>query len=188
MGRKHSFTETELFTLTKELVLQHGYDGFTLKLLSSHLPGARSTIYQYFPNKEELVSACMARVISDVLTKTREIDETVPETAIKELLNVYLDESHLHQLIGDASKILVKSETVAAHLKFIDEAHLLLKDQLTRIFEQAQEEGVLRRDIPLPVLAGTFFNLINTPNMLHYPAEQWSDLLFTMWMGGSGPI
>ena len=78
MGRKQSFTETELLDTTKKLVLEHGYDGFHLKLLSQHLSGARSTIYQYYSNKEEIVAACMKRVIAKVLENCSAIDETDP--------------------------------------------------------------------------------------------------------------
>ncbi|MGO4180974.1 TetR/AcrR family transcriptional regulator, partial [Paenibacillus sp. TAF43_2] len=105
MGRKQSFTETELLDTTKKLVLEHGYDGFHLKLLSQHLSGARSTIYQYYSNKEEIVAACMKRVIAKVLENCSAIDETDPMDALEQLLLIYVEESTLHQLLGDSSKI-----------------------------------------------------------------------------------
>ncbi len=186
MGRKQSFTETELLDVTKRLILEHGYDGFHLKLLSQHLPGARSTIYQYYSNKEEIVAACMKRVISNVLENASSIDETDPMIALRQLLHVYLEESRLHQLLGDAQKIHSDHIKVIDDLQFIEMAHSSLKVQLARLFEQAQKENNLREDIPLPVLIGTFFNLINTPNMLNVPTDQWSELLFQLWIGGSG--
>ncbi|WP_256701538.1 hypothetical protein [Paenibacillus sp. P3E] len=44
MGRKQAFTKSELLDQTKQLLLQHGYEGFQLKLLSQNLVGARSYI------------------------------------------------------------------------------------------------------------------------------------------------
>jgi len=178
MGRKQSYTEPELLDLTKKLVLEHGYDGFHLKLLSQHLPGARSTIYQYYANKEEIVAACMKRVITSVIEKASEIDETDTMHALQEL--------KLHQLLGDAHKINTTNSAAASRdLEVVEQAHATLKVQLTRLFQRAQQEKNLREDIPLPVLIGGFFNLINTPNMMNILTPEWSKLLFQMWMGGA---
>lgn len=186
MGRKQSFTEKELLDTTKKLVLEHGYDGFHLKLLSQHLSGARSTIYQYYSNKEEIVAACMKRVIATVLEKSSTIDETDPMHALEHLLLIYVEESTLHQLLGDSGKINTTNSSAAARdLEFIEEAHMTLKVQLSRLFERAQQNKDLRQDIPLPVLIGVFFNLINTPNMLNIPLPDWGKLLFQMWIGGA---
>jgi AcrR family transcriptional regulator len=186
MGRKQTFTETELLDMTKKLVLDHGYDGFHLKLLSQHLSGARSTIYQYYANKEEIVAACMKRVIAAVLDKALTINEANPMDALEQLLLIYVEESSLHQLLGDASKINTANSAAAARdLEFIEEAHKTLKIQLSGLFARAQQEKSLRQDIPLPVLIGVFFNLINTPNMLNIPTPDWGKVLFQMWLGGA---
>ena len=54
--RKKLFTHEQLLEKTEELLLTYGYEKFHLKLLSMHLDGARSTIYSYYKNKEEIVS------------------------------------------------------------------------------------------------------------------------------------
>ncbi|MGO4184916.1 TetR/AcrR family transcriptional regulator, partial [Paenibacillus sp. TAF43_2] len=77
------------------------------------------------------------------------------------------------------------SSAAARDLEFIEEAHMTLKIQLSRLFERAQKGKSLRQDIPLPVLIGVFFNLINTPNMLNIPIPDWGKLLFQMWIGGA---
>lgn len=186
MGRKQSFTETELLDTTKQLVLEHGYDGFHLKLLSQHLSGARSTIYQYYANKEEIVAACMKRVMAAVVDKALAIDEADPMDALEQLLLIYVEESALHQLLGNANKINTANSSAAARdLEYIEAGHQTLKIQLSRLFERAQQNQDLRQDIPLPVLIGVFFNLIDTPNMLNIPTPAWGKLLFQMWIGGA---
>lgn len=89
MGRKQAFTKSELLDHTKKVLLEHGYDGFQLKLLSKNLVGARSTIYQYYANKEEIVAACMKRTMENVLQKASAIDETDCMNALQHLLEVY---------------------------------------------------------------------------------------------------
>lgn len=187
MGRKQAFTKSELLDQTKQLLLQHGYEGFQLKLLSQNLVGARSTIYQYYANKDEIVAACMKRVMENVLQKTSAIDETDCMVALQNLLTVYLEEADFHQLLGDAHKInTANSVAAASDLEFIEQAHITLKNQLELLFGRAQEEGHLHRSIPLPVIIGVYFNLIETPNMLNMPTPEWSKLLYQMWLGGAG--
>lgn len=186
LGRKQSYSHSELLSLTKRLVLEHGYDGFNLKLLSQYLPGARSTIYQYYANKDEIVAACMRRVITSILEKASALDETDSMQALQELLGIYLEEYQLHQLLSDAYKIKTSNSDAARQdIEYVEQAHETLKVQLTRLFQKAQQEGRLRDDIPLPVQVGVFFNLINTPNMMNIPVSQWSQLLFNVWMGGA---
>lgn len=186
MGRRKTYTESELLDVTKKLLLEHGYDGFHLKLLSEHLAGARSTIYKYFSNKEEIVAACMKRVIIKMITKTSELDETDSLAALRKILEIYVEQSEFHQLLGDAHKIKVEPFTAAGRdLEYIEQAHEALKIQLSRLFERASQEGRLRKDIPIPAQIGVFFNLINAPNMLNLPSVQWSKLLFEMWLKGT---
>ncbi|OKP80095.1 TetR family transcriptional regulator [Paenibacillus helianthi] len=187
MGRKQAFTKSELLDQTKQLLLQHGYEGFQLKLLSQNLVGARSTIYQYYANKDEIVAACMKRVMENVLRKASAIDETDGMIALQNLLTVYLEEADFHQLLGDAHKInIANSVAAASDLEFVEQAHITLKNQLEQLFVRAQEEGHLNTSIPLPVIIGVYFNLIETPNMLNMPTPEWSKLLYKMWLGGAG--
>lgn len=187
MGRKQAFTKSELLDQTKRVLLEYGYEGFQLKLLSKSLVGARSTIYQYYANKEEIVAACMKRSMENVLQKASVIDETDCMNALQHLLDVYLEEASFHQLLGYAHKINKANSVAAANdLEFVEQAHVTLKNQLERLFVSAQEEGHLNTSIPLPAIIGVFFNLIDTPNMMNIPTPQWSKLLYQMWLGGAG--
>ncbi|WP_239713964.1 hypothetical protein [Paenibacillus sp. 19GGS1-52] len=129
----------------------------------------------------------MKRTIEDVLENASATDETDCMNALQHLLTVYLEEANFHQLLGDAYKINKANSAAAANdLEFIDQAHITLKNQLERLFVRAQEEGHLNPSIPLPVVIGVFFNLIETPNMMNIPTSQWSKLLYQMWLGGAG--
>ncbi|MGG4127176.1 MULTISPECIES: TetR/AcrR family transcriptional regulator [Paenibacillus] len=187
MGRKQAFTKSELLDQTKKVLLEYGYEGFQLKLLSKNLVGARSTIYQYFSNKEEIVAACMKRSMESVLQKALAIDETDCMIALQLLLDIYLEEASFHQLFGYAHKINKANSVAAANdLEFVEQAHVTLKNQLEQLFIRAQKEGHLNPSIPLPAIIGVFFTLIDTPNMMNIPIPQWSKLLYQIWLGGAG--
>gem|GEM_PF-315277 len=187
MGRKQVFSRTELLDHTKQLLLEHGYEGFHIKKLSKRLAGARSTIYQYFSNKEEIVAACMRHVMEDMLRRASAVDETDCMDAIRQLHELYLREHGFHQLLADALKIdASRSAAAEADLRFVEQAHMALQQQLERLFARALEEGRLREDIPLPVMIAVFFNLINAANWLNLPASKWSGMLFRLFLEGAG--
>ncbi|RUS45083.1 TetR/AcrR family transcriptional regulator [Cohnella sp. AR92] len=187
MGRRKNFTESELLDATKKLLLDHGYDGFHLKLLSEHVPGARSTIYQYYSNKEEIVAACMKRVMAQMILRSSEVDETDAMEALRHILLIYAEESDFHRLLGDLHKINTANSAAAARdLDYVEQGHVTLKRQLMGLFDRACAEGKLRRDVPLPALIGVFFGLINVPNAMKLPSDEWSKVLFDMWLNGAG--
>jgi AcrR family transcriptional regulator len=187
VGRRQVYTRSELLDHTKQLLLEYGYDGFHLKSLSKRLAGARSTIYQYFANKEEIVAACMRREMEEILRQVSGIDETDCMDALRQLLAIYLQEHGFHQLLGFAGKVdASRSEAAAADLAFVDRAHMTLQQQLERLFARALEEGKLKEDIPLPIMIGVFFNLINTPNLAGLPSPLWSEMLYRLFLEGAG--
>lgn len=187
VGRKHVFTRSELLDHTKQLLLEHGYEGFHLKSLSKRLTGARSTIYQYYANKEEIVAACMRRAMEEILQQASTVNEEDCMNALRQLLTIYLKEHGFHRLLGFAHKIdTSKSAAAAKDLAFVEEGHRTLQRQLERLFARALQEGRLKQDIPLPVMIGVFFNLINTPNFANLPLPQWSEMLYRLFLEGAG--
>ena len=186
MGRKAIYTKTELLDMTEMLMLQYGYEGFHMKLLSEHLSGARSTIYQYYANKEEVIAACLKRAMERILKRTETIDETEPLEALKSLLRAYIGEAKLHSLLVETTKVKIAvSDMAKKDVDFVMAGHEELKVQLSRITNAVQKKGYFRNDIPIPAIVSVFFSLIEAPNMMNLPSDDWADLLFKMWFEGA---
>lgn len=185
VGRKAIYTKTELLDTTEKLLIEFGYEGFHMKLLSEHLSGARSTIYQYYANKEEVIAACLRRAMERIMKRTENIDESDALVALQELLRAYISEAKLHRLLGETMKVKISvSDMAKADVEFVTVGHHLLKAQLFRIMEAVQKVGYLRLDVPILAMVSLFFTLIETPNMLQLPSVDWADLLFKMWFEG----
>lgn len=185
VGRKAIYTKTELLDTTEKLLIEFGYEGFHMKLLSEHLSGARSTIYQYYANKEEVIAACLRRAMERIMKRTENIDESDALVALQELLRAYISEAKLHLLLGETMKVKISvSDMAKADVEFVTVGHHLLKAQLFRIMEAVQKVGYLRLDVPILAMVSLFFTLIETPNMLQLPSVDWADLLFKMWFEG----
>lgn len=185
VGRKAIYTKTELLDTTEKLLIEFGYEGFHMKLLSEHLSGARSTIYQYYANKEEVIAACLRRAMERIMKRTENIDESDALVALQELLRAYISEAKLHRLLGETMKVKIAvSDMAKVDVEFVTIGHHLLKAQLFRIMEAVQKVGYLRLDVPILAMVSLFFTLIETPNMLQLPSVDWADLLFKMWFEG----
>lgn len=185
MGRKAVYTETELLDATEKLLVTHGYDGFHLKLLSEHVNGARSTIYQYYANKEEVIAACVRRAMQRILKKIEVIDETDVMDALHATLRAYIEESKLHQILSVAAKIKAdQSPNAQADLAYVKDGHDVLKGQLFRIMTRAQQEQKLRQDVPVMAILSVFFTFVDVPNTVGVNNEEWTKMLFNIWLEG----
>ena len=187
MARQRAFTKDELLDATERLLVDRGYDGFHLKLLSETLRGARSTIYEYYSNKDEIVAACMRRTMEKILSACEGLENLESVAAIKRILIIFLERANFHQIMQAAPKVdQATSERAKTDLIYIDQGHKALKTKLMSLFERAQREGQLRNDIPLPVIAAVFFHAIETPNWMQLPPDLWAEQLFTLWWNGGG--
>lgn len=187
MARQRAFTNSELLDATEQLIMERGYDGFHLKALAQLLKGARSTIYEYYANKEEIVAACMRRCMEQTLSACEGLDQYDSVEAIRRMMTIFMERASFHQLMQAAPKVdQTVSERAKADLLALEEGHAVLKEKLLQLFARALEEGHLRPDIPLPVITAVFFHAIETPNWLNLPADKWTDLLFKLWWNGGG--
>jgi len=186
MARQRVFTKEELLEATARLLLETGYEGFQIKALSSMLPGARSTIYDYFANKEELVAACMRQYMDRTLQACKSVSMSDPVESMKAMMNIFIEQANFHKLIQSVPHhTRLTSEQAIRDLTFVEEGHDELKTMLLELFEKAQKEGRLRKDIPSPLMASVFFHAIDTPNWMNIPAPQWAEILFSIWWNGS---
>lgn len=128
MARQRAFTKSELLDATERLLMERGYDGFHLKALSEMLSGARSTIYEYYANKEEIVAACMRRTMEQTIEACEGIEQLEPVAAIKKVLLIFLELSNFHTLMLAAPKIdETASDKARRDLEFLNEGHADLK-------------------------------------------------------------
>lgn len=181
------YTQVQLLEVTEKLLLEYGYEGFHLKRLSEHLDGARSTIYLYYSNKEEIVSACMKNVMTGILQQIEALDEEqLPLVALKEILGIFLTKSQIHLLLKDAPKINAEqNEHVKNNMNFVMDSHQKIKEKLMHLFLEAQKNGEIRADVPLPILIGVFFSLIDVPRMEYFTKDEYNNYLFSTWFEGA---
>lgn len=180
MGRKRKVSKQEVFQATEKLLLEHGYDQFHFKILSNELNMARSTLYEYFANKEELVTEYMCLLMENVtndLSKVQPINE--PIERLKSMLKVFFRYSHIHQVLQISSIINRETtEKVKLNMSKLDDYHHNFHGMIMQWIQEGQDKGELRSDISPSVIAGLFFTSIQIPNMEQLNAEDWSEYIF----------
>ncbi|KIL46797.1 TetR/AcrR family transcriptional regulator [Jeotgalibacillus soli] len=182
MARQRKMDTVELMKATEALLLEKGYEGFHFKALSEKLNVARSTIYEYYSNKDELITDYMRLLMIEVMERVKALEtKTSSIEMVKEFLNLFMEYSQVYEMIKMRPSINQKSSKRAAqNLEVLDSYSKELFQLLLVQIENAKKEGAIRHDLPSSLVASMIFNTVLIPNHQKIPSEEWSDLLFSM--------
>jgi AcrR family transcriptional regulator len=180
LGRIRKASKQELLQATEKLLLTHGYDHFHFKILAKELGMARSTVYEYYANKEELVTEYMCNLMEQVNSDLKKIQHfSHPLERLKSMLKVFFSYSHIHQVL-QISHVINRdtTEKVKVNMQKLDDYHQDFHGMIVNWIQESQEKGHLRSDISVSIIAGLFFTSIQIPNVEELSAEDWSEYIF----------
>ncbi|TCP30904.1 TetR family transcriptional regulator [Scopulibacillus darangshiensis] len=179
----------DLMAETERLLLEKGYDGFHFKLLANRLNVARSTIYEYYASKEELVTAYMINIMNRLTAESEALKPLAsPLMHLKELMQIFIKYSQIHQITQMIPLInRDSSPAVKSSIDRLSEEHTRLYQTITDLIEKAKQTDEIRSDIPSSVLARVYFTAIEIPNDDAMNHRDWSELIFqVLYEGMSG--
>lgn len=86
--RKRAAKVEEILRTTAELIAERGYHGISLEDVADRLDLAASSLYHYFPSKDELIIACLNRCAEYVSSELRAVAESndSAETRLRRLI------------------------------------------------------------------------------------------------------
>lgn len=174
MARERKFSDEDLFLATKELLLDHGYEGFTFGLLAERLEVSRSALYKYFGNKEELIMEFMMYEMDqfmDKLGKIKEYDRF--EDQFDYLLELMMSHSNISQLIEIGRHIPVNNQTLEEKNKKLDGLHVNMYQSLVGFVHLGKEEGKLKPHIPDSLIVGYIMQSFVIHNFAQIPHSEW---------------
>ncbi|TFD97682.1 TetR/AcrR family transcriptional regulator [Jeotgalibacillus sp. R-1-5s-1] len=189
MARQRKMDMEELMEATENLLLEKGYEGFHFKALSENLNVARSTIYEYYKNKDELITDYMNILMEQVMRRIRSLaDQPSSFLMLKELLILFMEYSQVYDMIKMRPSLDQNaSPHVKEQLKKLDAQSRELFQILLVEIEKAKNEGSIRKDLPTSLIAGVFFNTVLIQNTDQIPPREWADLLFSLIEDGIKP-
>lgn len=178
----------EIYTVTGNLLLEKGYAGFHFKLVSDRLNVSRSTIYEYFSNKDELISSLMAHLMENMMQEIDGFQQVEsPMEEMRKIFDLFRKYSHIHQILQNAPYVNVEgSPTVQQSLHSLRSQHQTLKQLLTRIVDACKERSLLRSDIPSSLITTILFTSVQIPGSSTIAEQEWNDLIFMVLLEGFG--
>lgn len=184
---RRKLREEELLAATEELFLEKGYEGFHFKALSEKLNVGRSTLYEYYPNKEELICSYMLKVMEQIFDECNRLSSNTPLQELRELLYVFMKYSQIHKII-QIIPIMNRdvSPAVERAIQRLFEYHHRLYARVMRLIDEAKEQEEIRSDIPSTIIAGIFFTAIQIPSSQESDSRSWSELIFQILYEGLG--
>jgi AcrR family transcriptional regulator len=186
MGRKKAIEMQELMKATEEVLLEYGYHAFHFKMLADRLDVARTTIYEYYPNKEELIIDYMLNLMDRILTECNHLPaEDDPLQKLKGILRIFVKYEQIHKIIIIIPQLHgCASQKTKDSLARLGMHHQQLLEILFTWIRKGKEENLIRGDVPDGIIAGLFFNIIQIPNHRNIPVDEYVEQLFDVLCHG----
>ncbi|WP_029498790.1 TetR/AcrR family transcriptional regulator [Kurthia huakuii] len=172
MGRDKKFSTQDLWQATHELIVETGYQGFSMSLLATKLHVSRAAIYKHYPNKEELLIEFMVEKIRYSVTLLSEIDFTQRfEEQLRDLLERMFQLKDLHQILGMASTIEDVSPIITEKKQILSTMHHKLYAPLNQLIDEGKKQGFIAPSRNNFLLLGFIFQTIDIPNHAGLPLD-----------------
>lgn len=186
MGRKKAIEMQELMKATEELLLEYGYHAFQFKILAAKLDVARTTIYEYYANKEELITDYMFNLMACIQSECESLShERTPLEKLKGMLRIFVKYGQIHKIIIIVPQVNAEaSQKTKDSLCKIARQHQALLQMMLLWIKEGKEEKQIREDVPDSIIAGLFFNVIQIPNHRGIPTEEYVEQLFDVLCHG----
>jgi len=178
----------ELYEVTGKILIEKGYAGFHFKLVSDQLNVSRSTIYEYFSNKDELIASLMVHLMDTIMAEYEGLEHVeTPMQKLRHIFDSFMKYAHIHQILlfapfvnGDASDNVKKS------MATLRQQHHTLNRMLTDVIETCKQFGSIRADVPSALVASLLFQAIQIPKSRETSETDWNSLIFNVLLEGYG--
>ncbi len=185
-------TRRQILTRSAELFLAKGYKGVSMKEIAEAVEVTSAALYYHFPKgKEDLFTTMFQTVF--VNEGVAGIDQTLATTTtgtqdVRErltlltsaLLALPLDE-RLSMLVRDAREHLKDPQHQQVILSLLER----IRQQVTGLFQAAQDAGVIRSDLPVNALVGLYMGMLRqAPSLSGLPGEHPAASLVSVLLDG----
>ncbi len=156
--RQHALREQEILDAAERKLSSAGYSGFTLDEIAADVGISKPTLYLHFKSKDEMMASVGARIIGRVSDFIASLPEN---TAAIDRLRSIID--HMVQTRFGPSGLRFGAEmpiSVLMSQACIRSAETGIKQKLTEIIVQLQEEGLSKKQIPATILTAALLSFV----------------------------
>jgi len=175
MARERKFSTDDLFQAAEQMLLTHGYEGFSFSLLAEQLEISRGAIYKYYENKEELITDYMLYEMEHFLTELKDIELVDGfDGQFNFLIHIIFKNSTIPHMIELGRRIPINGNAkVQENMEKLEQLHLKMYHHLQGFISLGRQELKLRETLPDPLILGFIFQTIMIPNHFGIPQSQW---------------
>lgn len=179
LARQRKMDQAEMLRETEKLLLERGYEGFNFKALSVNLGIARSTIYEYYGHKDDLITDYMYILVEKVLDEMEQIaSESNGLTTLQNWLRLFMTYDQVHFMIAMRGQLdQSKSNIAKSRLKQMDMLHRKMFFLLTDQVRIAKELGEVRDELPDTLVASFFFHSILSKPPIDTDLDTWAVMI-----------
>lgn len=170
-----SFSQTErIIQGGEELFLSAGIKSVTMDDIAKHLGMSKKTIYQFFSDKNELVIALIKKKLDDDICQIESARQN-STNVIEEMINMMKGSEEIFSrinpiVIHDLQKYHPEAWAQFQHFK-----NNILVKTLEQLLTKGIEQGFVRQDIDVKILAKMRFNQVETGfNITIFPIAEFS--------------
>jgi len=164
---KRKVNESDILAAAEALLIEKGYDGFHFRALAERLSIGRSTLYEYFASKEELIVTYMEQAMANVMTKCKRWQDQAPLERLKGYLIIFMQ--HTHQIHCMAQIIPMMDQSNAYVEKKIQKLfrdHHQVYTWIADTIDEAKQRGEIRQDLSTGLLTAMIFSSVQLPNWI----------------------
>lgn len=176
MARERKFSKEDLYRETKYILLQHGYEGFTIQMLAAKLDVSRGAIYKYYDNKDVLITDYMIYETEQFVERLKIIhliDDF--DDQLDQLLEIILKDKDNHRIREMGIKHIphMKHPKIHHNKEQIMNLHQVMYDTLQDFVNKGKIESKIKQELPNDMVLGFIFGTIDLPNRTNMPYDEW---------------
>ena len=186
MARERKFSTKDIFSESKKLLLEHGYERYNIGLLAEKLNVSRAAIYKYYTNKDELIVDFMLDEMDEMIAEFNNIDSTATfEAQLNGVLNTIFNSKDLHQIFTYTHLIDAKdNEIISEKLEKLNALHIEMYKPLMGLIAKGKQENLIHQNLPESVMISFIFQSITIPNHMNEPKDIFLDSIRTLVLNG----
>lgn len=182
MGRKRILTKEEILIATGKLIKEEGIHGVHFKKLSDELQVSRSTLYEYFNNKEDLILSYLKNMMEDMNRKIEDLPSDIePNDKLYRLLYTFLEHAETHNIDQMIRELQSSNKNLSMFYRTkMHEDLMKTYEKMILWIEEAKNKGIWKESSHSELIGDMIFHSILFPNRQKIGVKAMADQLFDM--------
>lgn len=139
---------TRILSAASEQFFRHGFYRVSMDSLVAEVRTSKSTIYKFFPSKEDLVQAVLENINSEINTNLEAIIEDTEKNFQEKLIAVTRYTGKILTRVSQEFLTDLRLHTPDLWESYQSMRQARLEHLYGRLFRNGVSEGIIRRDIP----------------------------------------